>query len=101
MLIINNVVMDSVETHEFEGKQMTACQIASFLNQTDGNAQSLHNETPCHDSLRLQSIMKTLARCLQCNTVPLFFVTIKSVHFEKFSLIENTVPVKHSEIKRI
>ena len=35
--IINNIVMDSIETHEFEGKKMTACQIASFLNQTDGN----------------------------------------------------------------
>ena len=35
--IINNVVMDSIITHDFEGKKMTACQIASFLNQTDGN----------------------------------------------------------------
>ena len=30
--IINNVVMDSIITHDFEGKKMTACQIASFLN---------------------------------------------------------------------
>ena len=35
--IINKYVMSDDELYEFEGKKKTACEIASTLNQTDGN----------------------------------------------------------------
>ena len=35
--VLNKYVMSDDNTYEFEGKEMTPCQIASKLNQTDGN----------------------------------------------------------------
>ena len=35
--VLNSITMDSDALYDFNGKKLTACQIASELNQTDGN----------------------------------------------------------------
>ena len=44
--VLNSVTMDSDALYEFNGKKLTACEIASELNQTDGNGVKFS----CEDS---------------------------------------------------
>ena len=80
--IINKYVMSDDDKYDFEGKEMTACEIASDLNQQNGNGVKFSCEETENTDLTPLDKEEGFAKGGGVHTMPNGEVILKYVNFE-------------------